>query len=529
MKSLRLLSLTCASLSLLTVASMRAADATIEPDGAPAARARRGRGDAPIAGIEKLTGGKEIPPGPFAPNWDSIKANYQSPAWFADAKFGIFMHWGLYSVAAHHNEWWVQHMYSGGADTQWQIAKFGPLDKFSYKDYIPLFRAEKWDPDAWAALFKKSGARYVMPTAEHHDGWANWASDLTLWNAKQMGPKRDLIGDLAKAVRAQGLHFGVSNHRIEHYGFIRPPANLATDLDDPALQDFYWTANHSPELYLKFLDTWVARNFELIDKYQPDLLYFDNGVNPRNLDPLKLRVAAYYFNRAAALGKQVAFNTKQDAYLSGSIHDYERGRAPDIRPDAWQEDTSIAHNTWCYTDAIIYRNAGELIRELVDCVSKNGNYLLNICPRGDGTIPDEQQLRLLQMGEWLEMNGEAIYSSRPWTHFGEGPTEEPVNGTRGITNGMLKTYTSRDLRFTTRGDTLYAILFAWPVDDQVVIASLASGTNLAGKITRVSLLGSASQLTFTQDAEGLKLKLPVIKPGEHAHVLKISGLKLSPR
>jgi alpha-L-fucosidase len=488
----------------------------------------------PIAGIEKLTGGKDLPPGPFAPTWESLKANFQPPAWFADAKFGIFLHWGLFSVAAHHSEWWVRFMYAGGADTRWQIAHYGPLDGFGYKDFIPLFRAEKWNPAAWAALFQQAGARYVMLTAEHSDGWANWASDLTPWNAGAMGPKRDLVGDLAQACRAAGLRFGVSNHRMEHYDFIRPAAGLATDLNDPATQDFYWTANHSDALYLRFLDNWLARNFELIDKYQPDLLYFDNGVNGRRYDPLKLRVAAYYYNRAAGWGKQVALNTKRDAYLAGSLRDYERGRAPDLRPEPWQEDTSIAHNTWGYTDAILYRNAGEMVRELVDCVSKNGNYLLNLAPRADGTIPAEQELRLREIGEWLRINGEAIYGSRPWTRYGEGPTQEPANGERGITNGMLRVYTPRDLRFTIRGDTLYAILFAWPADGQAVITSLAlsppnglaSGAAIGGQVENVELLGSAAKLTFTRDADGLKVKLPAIIPCDYAYVLKITGLKL---
>ena len=453
------------------------------------------------------------------PTWESVRQHYRTPEWFGQDKFGIFIHWGLYSVAAHHNEWYVAHMYAGGADTAWHIQHFGPLDQFGYKDFIPLWRAEKYNPDEWAELFQGSGARYVVPTAEHHDGFALWDSALTKWDAKDMGPGRDLIGDLAAAVRRRGLRFGLSNHRIEHYSFIRPGANLKTDLDDARYADFYWTANHSDALYQKFLDDWVARNFELIDKYQPDLLYFDNGVNARNLDPVKLKVAAYYYNRAAEWKKQVSLSTKSDAYLAGTIHDYERGRAPDIAPDPWQEDTSIAHNTWGYTAEIKYRNAAEMVRELVDCVSKNGNYLLNIAPRGDGSIPEEQKLRLLEMGEWLRMNGEAIYETRPWTRFGEGPTQEPVNGARGITNGMLRVYTPRDIRFTAKGkDIVYAILFAWPADDQAVIASFAAGK---GAVESVTLLGDGTPLKFAQDGDGLKLKLPVIKPCDYAWVLKL--------
>src|SRR5271157_344467 len=226
------------------------------------------------------------PQGPFEPTWESIKAHYQFPQWFRDGKFGIFLHWGLYAVPAHQSEWYVQHMYGNPEIISWHREHFGPQDKFGYKDFIPLFTAAKFDPDQWAELFRKAGARYVMPTAEHHDGFAMWDSALTKWNAKHMGPKRDLVGDLARAVRKHGMKFGVSNHRMEHFTFIRPQAGLATDLYDPQWADFYSVADRSPEARQKFLDDWVARNFELIDKYQPDLIYFDNGVNGRDLDEM---------------------------------------------------------------------------------------------------------------------------------------------------------------------------------------------------------------------------------------------------
>lgn len=469
-----------------------------DPNQPPAAGARRsGRAAlSPEIALKAATADPQLPAGLVLPTWESLKANYQIPEWLKDAKFGIFIHWGLYAVPAHGSEWYVQHM--SGSLLQWHTQHFGPVDKFGYKDFIPLFKAEKYDPDAWALLFKRAGARYVVPVAEHHDGFAMWDSALTRWTAAKMSPKRDLIGDLATATRKQGLHFGVSNHRVEHYSFI-PTPSVPSDLTDPASQDFYWTMNHSDALYQKFLEDWVSRNFELIDKYHPEMLYFDNGINGRHLDPIKLKVTAYFYNRAKERGQEVTMFSKGDgpgaAYLTGAIHDLERGRTPGLSPDYWQEDTSIAHNSWGYNDdPLQIRNAGEMIRELVDCVSKNGNYLLNIAPKADGTIPDNQQLRLLEMGDWLNVNGEAIYGTRAWKTYGEGPTPQGApNGTRGLTDGMLKVYTAHDIRFTTKGDTLYAILFAWPAGDEpALITSLASGPAPRAKSKKSRCSGSRS-------------------------------------
>ena len=489
-----------------------------------------------------------IPPGPFSPTWDSVRENYRVPTWLQDAKFGIFIHWGLYSIAAHGSEWYPRHMYATPAVIDWHREHFGPPDQFGYKDFIPLFKAEHYDPASWAVLFKQAGARYVVPVAEHHDGFAMYDSALTRWNAKNMGPHRDLVGELATAVRSQGLVFGLSNHRMEHWSFMYPAPGLKTDLFDPASAQFYgppqppaeqakagemFEGRAAPQSR-EFLEEWLHRNQELVDKYHPQLVYFDNGVNARALDDIKLRFAAYYYNRAREWGAEATIATKRDAYLAGSIRDYERGRAPGLSPQFWECDTSIAHNSWGYIDGLVLRNAGELIRELVDCVSKNGGYLLNIAPRADGSIPEDQQLRLLQMGEWLRVNGEAIYGSRPWVKYGEGPTEESPSGERGIVNGMLKTYTPQDMRFTTQRQadgayTLYVTLFAWPADGKVTITSLAGLPSEAsakeGHIESVTLLGNPQRVQFTTDAAGLQVTLPPWKPSDFASILKITGLK----
>jgi alpha-L-fucosidase len=455
------------------------------------------------------------PKGPIEPNWDSVRAHYQYPEWFRDAKFGIFLHWGLYSVPAHGSEWYVQHMYNDAGTIEWHLEHFGPPDKFGYKDFIPLFTAANFNPTQWAELFRKAGAKYVMLTAEHHDGFAMWDSALTKWNAKQMGPKRDLVGDLGQAVRAQGLKYGLSNHRMEHYSFIRPKEGLKTDLADPEWVEFYSVANRSPEAYARFLADWVARNKELIDKYRPDTLYFDNGVNARTLDPQKLEVASYYYNRALEWKKQVSILTKDDAYLAGTVKDYEREmRGPvTLQENPWEVDDSVGYR-WGYLTNDTYWRVSDIVWRLVENVSRNGNLLLNFGPRSDGTFDETQTQLMLGIGKWLDVNGEAIYNTRPWTKFGEGAA---------LNNKPA--YTASDIRFTTNGDTLYAILMAWP-GEKAVITSLASGQSLQGSIGKVELLGHKGDLKFTQDAQGLTVALPADEPCQYAFALKITGLKL---
>lgn len=470
---------------------------------------------------------EKIPAGPFQPTWESLKEHYQVPAWFYEAKFGIFMHWGLYSVPAHHNEWYEKHMYAP-AELAWHTEHFGAPEVFGYKDFIPKFTAEKWDPDAWAALFKQSGAKFVVPTAQHHDNFSLWDSQANPINAKNMGPKRDLIGDLAAAVRKQGLKFGVSNHGIEAFQFVNPTKELAAslkakgaDLYDPKWAEWYHVADRSDEACKRFLVNWAERNVELVDKYQPDMLWFDNGVDQRYLDPLKLWVAAYYYNRAAQWGKEVSISTKKAAYAPsgtnvetiGSIIDFEKigARSPaGIRTGAWQVDHPIG-STWGYTRDMKVSPPGSIVSALVETVSRNGTLLLNISPKADGTIPEEQQATLREVGAWMATNGEAIYGTHNWVKFSDGQG-------RGAPN----------VRFTVKGETLYAILVGnWPTTPELNVVSLASG-KAEGKVSKVTMLGAEGELTFEQGNGGLKVNLPAKAPGKYAYVLKISGIKTNP-
>jgi len=465
----------------------------------------------------------KMPTGPFQPTWKSLQENYRVPAWYAGAKFGLCMHWGIYAVPAYHNEWYEKHMYGNPAIAKWHVEHFGEQDKFGYKDFIPMFSQEKFNPSAWAELFKKSGARFVMPTCQHHDGFALWDSKVAPFNAKVMGPKRDLLGELCSAVRKQGLKFGFTNHQIENFQFINPPPDMLekmksekADLFDPKWAEFYNVADRSDEACRKFLINWYDRNVELIDKYQPDVLWFDNGIDQRFLDPLKLQIAAYYYNSAKKWGKEVTLNTKKAAFAPsgtniatiGSILDFEGRIPPEIRTGTWDVDSQIG-STWGYTNDMKVASSASIVNRLIEIVSKNGTLLLNLSPKADGTIPQEQQETLLGIGKWLNINGDAIYDTHNWTRFAE-------NGTGAL-----------NIHFTVKGGVLYAIISGkWP-GETVTITSLAKALAPAGKINSVTMLGANEQLAFTQDAEGLNVKLPAAPPCDIAYVLKITGLKMN--
>ena len=428
--------------------------------------------------------------GPFTPDWATLE-KYKTPEWYEDAKFGIFIHWGVYSVPAFGSEWYPRLMYiEGSNENKHQVATYGPLTTFGYKDFIPMFKAEKYDPVAWAHLFAEAGAKYVVPVFEHHDGFAMYDSGLSDWTAAKMGPKRDLAGELAKAVRAEGMHLGASSHRVEHDWFLEGGRQEAADLNDPKYAAFYGPAHkhitHDDADTLSndwtfaspaYLSDWLARSAEIVEKYHPDLMYFDWWIGQPSVRPYLAKFAAFYYDESTKRGTQGVINYKNDAMEEGTATlDFERGQLEKPRPMHWQTDTSVSNASWGYIQNDTFKTPEFVVHQLVDIVSKNGNLLLNIGPKPDGTIPDEVKAGAAG-GGWMadKVNGEAIYGTRPWTVFGEGPTKV-VGGAFHDTD--TKAYTAQDWRFTTKGGVIYATELAWAGDGTAVIRSL-SGMKVA--------------------------------------------------
>lgn len=480
----------------------------------------------------------------FQPTWDSLAA-YRTPDWFRDAKFGIFLHWGVYSVPAFGNEWYSRNMYvPGNAAFKYHVVTYGSQTKFGYKDFIPMFKAERFDADAWLNLFTRAGAKYIVPVAEHCDGFPMYDSSMTSWDAAKMGPHRDIVGELERATRAHRLHFGVSSHRAEHWWWYGMGRTFPSDVQDPKYIGLYGPAAHMAlpgsdgktddskepdpahlEQWLPpdqtFLDDWLARSTELVDKYHPDFFYFDWWIGQPAFKPALQQFVAYYYNQSAKHGQYPVLTYKEEAMPPNvATLDIERGKLDTLRLLPWQTDTSISIHSWGYVKHDEYRTAKSLIDQLVDTVSKNGNLLLNVGPKADGTIPEEARAVLLQIGDWLKVNGEAIYGTRPFTVFGEGPTKAPKDSTQK--NKDIQAYTDKDIRYTTHGTTLYATALGWPTDGQLILRTLYTGNPyLKGAVCSIKLLGSPGVLTYDQYSWGLSIHLPVKAPNHIAYVFRI--------
>lgn len=469
--------------------------------------------------------------GPFRPDWESL-GTYQIPKWYQDAKFGIFIHWGVYSVPAFGSEWYPRRMYlPGSPENQHQVATYGPLTKFGYKDFIPMFRAERYDPQAWADLFRSAGAKYVVLVFEHHDGFAMYDSGLSDWTAAKMGPRRDVAADLARAVRADGLHFGASSHRIEHDWFLDVGRSVESDVNDPQFAEFYGPAHqhlwhHRAPLsndwtYVsdRFASDWLARDAEIVEKYQPEIMYFDYWIGQPSVRPFLARFAAYYYNYTSSRGTIGVINYKEtDMEDHSAVLDVERGQLSEIQPQTWQTDTSIGNKSWGYIQDETFKTPAFIVHELVDIVSKNGNLLLNVGPRADGVIPDEVQNTLLEVGAWLKINGEAIYGTRACKSFAEGPTKTVAGPLHDVdTEG----FTAADFRFTCKDNTLYAIEMAEPPKGETVIRSFISGLQDQRDVRSITLIGSEGQLNFKSESDGLHIEVPEQLPGKFAYVFRI--------
>jgi alpha-L-fucosidase len=471
--------------------------------------------------------------GPFRPDWESLQ-KYDAPEWYRDAKFGIFIHWGAYSVPAFGNEWYPRMMYvKDSTEYKHHIETYGPQDKFGYKDFIPMFKAEHFDATTWAELFKKAGAKYVVPVAEHHDGFAMYDSSVSDWTVAKLGPHRDTTGELAKAVRAAGLHFGLSSHRVEHNFFLGPGRTISSDVNDPQYAMLYgpahtWIMNpggtplNNDFTYVSraWTDDWLARSAELVEKYHPDVVYFDWWIGQPSIRANLTRFAAFYYNSSLKYGDHVGVINYKDYAMQdhSGVLDIERGQLGDLRALPWQTDTSVSNKSWGYIKDDTFKSPEFIVHQLIDIVSKNGNLLLNVGPRPDGTIPEEVQQVLLEVGAWLNTNGEAIYGTRPWKIYGEGPTKVTA-GTFHDTDTAK--YTTEDFRFTTKGDVLYVIGLVWPRNGEAVIHSVAPAVG-SEPVYSITLLGGEAKVEFDQRADGLRVRLPGNPPAKYAYVLRLT-------
>ena len=465
----------------------------------------------------------------YTPNWNSL-AQHRTPQWFKDAKFGIYTHWGVYSVPAcgPNATWYPYNMYREGTPQyEHHVRTYGHPSQFGYKDFIPQFTGERFDPDEWAELFRAAGAQFAGPVGEHHDGFCMWDTRLSEWNAARLGPRRDVVGELEKAIRRQSMRFMVALHHAENWWFYphwRPEFDTADpryaglygephNLDAAPGSDFFDQQRPSR----KFLEIWLAKTVEAIDRYGPDLLWFDFGLS-HVPEAYKQAFLAHYYNQAEEHGQEVVVTYKHhDLPPNVAVVDLELGREKDLTYYEWITDTTVDDGEgWGYVRDTGYKPLATLIHYLVDNVSKNGYLLLNVGPRPGGTIPEPAVELLRGMGRWLAINGEAIYGTTPWAAYGEGPTQMDTGGSFNEKNSFH--YTAQDVRFTVKGDALYAICLGWP-GEQINVQSLH--VLEPDEIASVRLLGVDRDLNWTLGPEGLAIQTPPERPGEHAFAFKI--------
>ena len=480
-------------------------------------------------------------PGPYQASWESL-AQHPASEWLLDAKFGIYAHWGVYSVPAFGGEWYAKRMYDSQHPVyQHHLETYGPPEEFGYKDFVPMFEAERFDPDEWAELIARSGANYAGIALVHHDGFCLWDSEFTRWNAKQMGPHRDLYGDLVASIRRRQEHLRIiaTFHHIRTFNWYLPGGaeqiqagrQSGWDLFDGQYADLYWNEYSGDRE--AFLAEWRSKVTEVMDNYQPDVIWFDGGSfqDEQSSRPV-LELLAYYYNREEAWSKQVEILNKLP--VSGQFNfgpdvgmlTFEQGRDRSTevhRP--WTDDLPIGR-PWGYVEGMTYRDVDEIICGLIDRVSRNGGMLFSLSPKADGTLPDQQRRILLEIGAWLDVNGEAIFGTRPWKIPAEGPTGKflgPPIG-RGHRLRLYKGGDAGDIRFTKKADNLYALILGWPENGKVSITTLGMGTRESvGSIEDVSLLGYGGRLAWHRDARALTIELPAEKPCDHAYAFRISG------
>jgi alpha-L-fucosidase len=463
----------------------------------------------------------------YEPTWESLRQYKEIPEWLREGKFGIYTHWGPYAVHAYgsNTTWYSFSLYQekdDGEARQHFEKTFGKLTPdFGYKDLIPMFTAEKFNADEWAELFEKAGAKFAGPVAEHHDGFAMWPTKYSEWNAANMGPKRDVVGEFAAAVRKRDMKFVTAFHHAANWFFF-PVTDERYDTGDPKNSGLYGQ-RHEPGAMRnqEFIDEWYGKIIEVIDNYSPDFIWFDFALDSIPEGYVK-DFLAYYYNHATEKGKEVVVTYKgNDLVPATGVRDLELGQEPGLTYHEWITDSTVDdRGAWGFANDLVFKPPNRVIDNLVDRVSKNGYLLLNVGPKPDGTIPDEARELLLTVGEWLDVNGEAIYGTSPWIIAGEGPTNLGEASEIGF-NEADTVYTSEDIRFTVKGDTIYATFLDWPGERALIktlraqgleaneleedeTAAAADAPSLVGKtLTTTGEDGQEYTWVFSEDGEAL--------------------------
>ena len=481
----------------------------------------------------------------YEPNWESLEG-HPAPQWLMDAKFGIYAHWGVYSVPAYGFERYGSRMYETSTEFyKYHLKTYGDPSKFGYKDFAPMFKAEYYDPDKWAELIKVSGAKYAGLAVVHHDGFCLWDSRFTRWDVADMGPHRDLYGELVKALRKNDLkviatfhHFNTFNYFLHYRNDPSDPydpelrmqwikkqyKDTKWDIYDPQYGDLYWNQGKK---FNDFMIDWKNKVEEVIDNYQPDIIWFDGGdFQDTTSENTILETLEYYLNKEKKWNKPVEVLNKLPASLKQNFPKpfgtltFEEGRDRDLNETSpWIDDMRIGNSSWGYVEGQSYKDANEIIDGLIDRVSRGGGLLLNLSPKADGTIPDIQVKVLTQMGNWLKINGEAIYGTHPWIIHSEGPEKKAISPGPHL-KPSFKDCDSGDIRFTVNDNTLYAIALGWPENMQLIIKSINGQRKISSRgIANVSLVGSSKKVDWTLKEDGTHILLPE-KLNDIALVLK---------
>lgn len=464
----------------------------------------------------------------YSSTWASVNSHNPAPEWFQDAKFGLWYHWGAFSVPAYGSEWYPRNMYNSGSGeyrnhtsvygdpyTSWPYHNFlnGANNKAGvYTKFAPKLKSQggNFDPDEWAQLFYDAGAKMAGPVSEHHDGFSMWDSTCNEWNSVKKGPGLDLTGLFAKAFRAKGMKFLVSTHTA--YNFTGYYQYVKTQTDS-SLKKLYGQLSTAEEEKL-----WLDKEKELIDLYQPDYMWHDFNV-AKISEKTRLDYLSYYYNKANEWGKEVVVSYNDGFNKNGEVQQVERGGYADTTYPYWLCEDSVSQSSWCYTKGIGYYSGKAILDSLIDRVSKNGCLLLNLAPMADGSIPEEQKKILKTMGDWLKKYGEAIYSTRAWDKYGEGPSQLGKGGFSKPVEGKAE-----DIRFTRNkaNTALYAIAMGWPSNNQMVISSLKTGSFDASKISAITFVNGGGNCTWTQDGTGLKVNLPSNLSDSMGYAVKIA-------